>query len=206
MHKDKRIVFFDDGEMWVLFRGAFVGYPTDSQFEQLQSGMRPKDLSIAQDSLLSLTAPEVRSAVAVFANAMEQVLRENDHKGGWDDMGVDALISRMREELVELEDSWQDADTPIKNVLREAVDVANYAMKIHDNLTRPIEEQKQRLIEAARLEQPSPSVVQAALDQIREVLWPGGDPEREWNSETIEHVARALYAHDLGPKKKEPGK
>lgn len=31
------------------------------------------------------------------------------------------------------------------------------------------------------------------LLQIADVLWPGGNPDHEWDSETIEEVARVLY-------------
>ncbi len=75
----------------------------------------------------------VRQSVKEFAEAMELVLRENDHKSGWDYISIKDLITRMRQELVELERSFNNCDP--EGVIHEATDVANFAMMIHDNLT-----------------------------------------------------------------------
>ncbi len=38
-----------------------------------------------------------------------------------------------------------------------------------------------------------------ALRAIQEVLWPGGDRDHEWDSETIDEVANVLHNAGLGP-------
>jgi hypothetical protein len=88
---------------------------------------------------------ELRPEVAAFAQLMEAKLRENDHKGGWQHDGTDALLKRLREEADELqyvtETSGAWCSAPPRSVLnteerirvaREAADVANFAMMIAD--------------------------------------------------------------------------
>jgi len=86
---------------------------------------------------------DVREVVARFALLMEQKLRENDHKGGWDGDYPDALMERLRQEADELDRVLRRGDNPITSpagwsdsdcaeVAREAADVANFAMMIAD--------------------------------------------------------------------------
>ena len=87
----------------------------------------------------------MRLRVAVFARLMEAKLRENDHKGGWQNDGTEDLIKRLREEVCELEaltetsGAWCSsppfAALPPEErlrIAREAADVANFAMMIAD--------------------------------------------------------------------------
>ena len=77
-----------------------------------------------------------RREVVSFAVTMEEVLRANDHKKGWDDLDPDYIIERLREEVEELAAALQydsgevpDLDEAQRNaVLHEAADVANFAM------------------------------------------------------------------------------
>lgn len=69
-----------------------------------------------------------RDDVAWFANLMEKVLRENDHKGGWYGCQMSYLKRRLGQEVKELRkalDEERDDD-----VVLEAADVANFAMMI----------------------------------------------------------------------------
>ncbi|MCM3704035.1 hypothetical protein [Paenibacillus macerans] len=88
--------------------------------------------------------PQLRESVEWFAQQMEMKLRENDHKGGWDNCEINYLFSRLNEEVKELKSSvarvglkgnWADmplsSSTPL-DVAREAADVANFAMMIAD--------------------------------------------------------------------------
>jgi hypothetical protein len=64
---------------------------------------------------------------------MEEVLRANDHKDGWERMKFPELLWRLRQELDELEAAVKekrDGDVPL-----EAVDVANFCMFIYNNVT-----------------------------------------------------------------------
>jgi hypothetical protein len=88
-----------------------------------------------------------RVEVSWFAEQMELKLRENDHKGGWLGIGMEYAQRRMRQEMVELEQaitefSWRNDDGTTKSdaqiaearnrIVREAADVANFAMMIAD--------------------------------------------------------------------------
>ena len=90
---------------------------------------------------------KLRKEVLWFARQMETKLRENDHRGGWDDSNTAYLFRRLSEERRELRRVF-DADEkryrsglsstreyPVK-LAREAADVANFAMMIADNARR----------------------------------------------------------------------
>lgn len=83
-----------------------------------------------------------REVVRWFAEQMEVRLKENDHKGGWQNCRNTWLMGRLLEEFVELQKAVDEcnrapADDPLLpmarlNVLREAADVANFAMMVAD--------------------------------------------------------------------------
>lgn len=78
---------------------------------------------------------EVRESVKWFAEQMESKLRENDKKGGWDNCNIYWLIKRINEETNELlnaVDLHRDLGDAKENIIREAADVANFAMMIAD--------------------------------------------------------------------------
>jgi NTP pyrophosphatase (non-canonical NTP hydrolase) len=62
---------------------------------------------------------------------MEAQLRANDHKPGWKNDSLLSLISRCSEELIELRHEIIEEYDPVR-VLKEAADVANFAMMIAD--------------------------------------------------------------------------
>lgn len=84
-----------------------------------------------------------RPEVQWFSCEMESVLRANDHKGGWHGEGTDGFLLMLRTEMKELEDAVEGERDAMgsreeyvawsKKVIREAVDVANFAMMIADN-------------------------------------------------------------------------
>lgn len=82
---------------------------------------------------------DVRPAVRAFAVDMEARLRANDHKGGWDTEEQEDLYKRILEESKELKTAIADAvrggnrDEHKAAVIKEAADVANFAMMIADN-------------------------------------------------------------------------
>lgn len=75
---------------------------------------------------------ELRPEVRIFAEAMEQKLRENEHKGGWKTCNPNFLYARFRLELEEFGRAFNTLERV--GVLDEAADVANYLMMICDNL------------------------------------------------------------------------
>ena len=72
-----------------------------------------------------------RREVAWFACQMEQQLVLNDHKGGWTDCGTEWLLTRLLEEARELSVALTSC-SPLERVVKEAADVANFAMMIAD--------------------------------------------------------------------------
>lgn len=75
---------------------------------------------------------ELRKEVQWFAEQMELVLRQHDHKGGWQAMTARDLFLHVEHEKMEL----VEAITVAGDVTREAVDLANFCMMIADNWER----------------------------------------------------------------------
>ena len=78
-----------------------------------------------------------RTEVRWFAEQMEAKLKENDHKGGWDSCGIFWLRNRLVEEVKELTRVMEaghnsESGLDLENIIREAADVANFAMMIAD--------------------------------------------------------------------------
>ena len=69
---------------------------------------------------------EVRPSVQEFASLMEERLRDNDHKGGWEDCDVSWLLMRLIGEVGELAEQLVKGEDPEQ----ECADVANFAMMI----------------------------------------------------------------------------
>ncbi len=94
--------------------------------------------------------PDVRPEVLAFALLMEAKLREHDDRPGWKDTHTDVFMDRLVEERRELRCALNKLervkapyfpfrqDSAVKEAAREAaweaVDVANFAMMIADNL------------------------------------------------------------------------
>ena len=81
----------------------------------------------------------LRPEVQWFAQQMEAKLRENDHKGGWGNESLLWLYTRMIEEAEEVKAEIKaafDREIDYNKIIREAADVANFAMMIADNARR----------------------------------------------------------------------
>lgn len=82
-----------------------------------------------------------RASINWFSSKMEEILSENDYKGGWDHLHFKYLFDMMRLELDELLiayheiDYWKLLSEEDKNkLICECVDIANFAMMIADNV------------------------------------------------------------------------
>lgn len=73
----------------------------------------------------------LRPELFAFSSLMESVLRDNDHKGGWEDESADSLLVRLDEERLELQRAVE-SNRPSRVIARKAADVANFAMMIAD--------------------------------------------------------------------------
>ena len=77
---------------------------------------------------------ELRTEVLLFAYAMEQKLRKNDHKGGWKNRTNGELWHKFHGEIREFDEAMINrATNDPRPILMEAVDIANYSMMIADN-------------------------------------------------------------------------
>jgi NTP pyrophosphatase (non-canonical NTP hydrolase) len=80
---------------------------------------------------------EPRIEIKNFAEKMESRLKENDHKGGWGECSFEYLFVRLIEEASELGSALfiQAIGTENrKRIIKEAADVANFAMMISDRV------------------------------------------------------------------------
>ena len=73
--------------------------------------------------------------VSDFAAAMEEVLEENDHKTGWENLAGDDLLRRLYGEAHELSEAIAAEDDI--GIRQECCDVANYAMMLFNNSMPP---------------------------------------------------------------------
>ncbi len=83
-------------------------------------------------SLHSCGGWAVRPSVKWFAEQMEAALKRNDHKGGWLNDTWDELHDRLLEEAKELRDECNSFPADKEAIVKEATDVANFAMMIAD--------------------------------------------------------------------------
>ena len=57
-----------------------------------------------------------------------------------------------------------------------------------------------RRVEPARLRE---TYEEKILERLRDILWPPGDPDRQWSADTICEIADELVVAGYGPKKNE---
>lgn len=74
----------------------------------------------------------LRPVVMAFAEIMEEKLLENEIKGGWADCSPGFLLGRLDDEVLELIAECRRPDRDPKRIVREAADVANFAMMVAD--------------------------------------------------------------------------
>jgi len=80
-----------------------------------------------------MDAQEMRPPLASFANYMEAVLKENDHRGGWNTIEVDELFRRLEVQTQRLGKAMPIGQ--LYNIRKECADIANFAMMIYDRAT-----------------------------------------------------------------------
>jgi len=76
----------------------------------------------------------LRSEVARFAEVMELMLREHDRKPHWTYMPQTYLLTRLCDEVQELIAAAAAPEPRLEDIAAEAIDVANFAMMIYDNV------------------------------------------------------------------------
>ena len=137
-----------EARAWLHSRGMLAvdddGFPRQDDYEGVEA---TKLITAFHKYMLSKAPPsrdalieagdeiELRPAVRWFAEQMEAALRKNDHKGGWTSMTYSRLMSRVDDETRELFLALDRMKTMNgdEDVIKEAADVANFAMMIADN-------------------------------------------------------------------------
>lgn len=77
----------------------------------------------------------LRKALQVFAEEMEKELKRNEFRGDWRECNPEEMMARLWDEVYDLDDAVERVSQgrgEKKEVLKEAVDVANYAMFVAD--------------------------------------------------------------------------
>jgi len=85
-----------------------------------------------------LEVARVRKEVQKFSVEMEEVLKANDHKGGWEDCSIEYLFFKLIEEVGEVSKilQWYVAEEAevdeieAEKAHKECVDIANVAMML----------------------------------------------------------------------------
>ena len=119
-----------------------------------------------KEAAWNMVRPELRR----FAHQMEMVLKDNDHKGGWQNMSHSALWCRLHEEVTELRDTIILGKTGA-DVRKEAIDVANFAMMIFSNTMTP--SKGKTLCEVFAAEQPvkdKPTTGETRLERLEKIV------------------------------------
>lgn len=75
---------------------------------------------------------QIREPLAEFALLMEHKLRKNDHKTGWRALPIEALRRLMMLEVEEYNVAREFFGH--EEARKELVDIANFAMMLHDRL------------------------------------------------------------------------
>lgn len=74
---------------------------------------------------------EIRQSVLLFSLNMEEKLKANDYKGGWENEKNSFLIERIKGEFQELLEAKNN-----KEIQNECVDIANFCMMLFDNIQK----------------------------------------------------------------------
>jgi hypothetical protein len=81
----------------------------------------------------------MRAELYDFAELMESKLKKNDHKKGWKELPIEALRRLMMIEVQEFEVAREFFG--VREAQNELVDIANFAMMLHDRLGMENEQQ-----------------------------------------------------------------
>lgn len=107
---------------------------------ELRSEVERLKFQVADHHAAAYHWNRLRPAVQSFVRWMEETLRENDHKPGWHADRNMELMKRLDQEAVELRSELQAEQQNARKIVKEAADVANFAMMIADNVGRTKED------------------------------------------------------------------
>lgn len=148
---------------------------------------------MSTDDLRKASWDALRPSVRRFAYHMESVLRQNDHKGGWENEPLPDLWYKLEEETKELAhrimvtDHGAGIGASGSEIRHEAVDVANYAMMIFDNtLPGPMPNPCVEVGPPSSNFEMKKSAMQLALDALKRFNETGG----------VDCLGFCFYIHD----------
>lgn len=82
----------------------------------------------------------LREPLKWFSEQMEQRLKANDHKGGWDRETFGYFCAKIHDTVHKLTSKRFIKNPDLNLITKEAIDLANYAMMIADNTRHTLEE------------------------------------------------------------------
>jgi len=93
-----------------------------------------RELTYQEGKEVLLALASLRPEVLRFAQRMEEVLRNNDDKGGWKGMDDYQILERIHKEVKELDEEVERPQVSVIPALacKEAIDVANCCMFLVD--------------------------------------------------------------------------
>lgn len=97
-------------------------------------------MSIPTRAMVCAECAEIRDALFSFARLMEDKLRKNDHKKGWETYPIEAIRRLMMVEIEEFNVAREFFGH--EEARKELVDIANFAMILHNRLGQLIEEER----------------------------------------------------------------
>lgn len=89
-------------------------------------------MSICFKTRVSFVTSQLRDPLVEFARLMETKLRKNDHKTSWRDQPIEALFRLLMLEVEEFRVA--DEFFNVAEARNELVDIANFALILHDRL------------------------------------------------------------------------
>ncbi len=113
-------------------RGKMVRKMTKELDDHLY-GKSGKPFDLYDNPLYGDNMVPLRPVLAKFAEAMEIKLRKNDDKTGWRELPIEAIKKLLYIEFQELEVAIEFLST--KEAMKECVDLANFALILHDRLS-----------------------------------------------------------------------
>jgi hypothetical protein len=77
--------------------------------------------------------PQPRKVVREFAHDMEKLLKENEHKSGWENEDVVFLGNQIAKNFEKLAREFKKIDINKQEITTRCANIANFAMMIADN-------------------------------------------------------------------------
>jgi NTP pyrophosphatase (non-canonical NTP hydrolase) len=130
-------VYYDTekGEFYIIkWDKGYYDTPNRHYIQTLNKPSQTQTQTAPEIRTADILASGVRPSVFKFAYAMEEILKENDRKGGWEECSHWYLFEQLEGELGELREILEAGKTKnkLEQIRKECTDIANYAHMIYD--------------------------------------------------------------------------